>query len=316
MICGRRFHTDRSTALEQSTLSDLIAMDHTYLTRMRLRQEILDQNRDVTVRCNEIAQPAVFEFYRWMFGVYLPRRFPTVYRLVNHPAGGSLQALYNQASDVFIPTAPPSDPLAALRTLGIQIDTDFILLLPTSRDAEGAAIYHLHAFVNPCPSGFNLSEKLGLPLSGVHGGVPGYQARLARSMDKTFARLERGKLIRRSNWTITTNDRLLNLGGTHLYGDTEGEEAQRQVEVEQAKVKIEECRLRSERQTLFRLPESGAIVFSFKTYLYTLEEVKRRGHAAALAEAIEGLGRGNVPEFEYYKRKVIWGPKVLEYLRT
>jgi hypothetical protein len=78
---------------------------------------------------------------------------------------------------------------------------------------------------------------------------------------------------------------------------------------------VGEMRLRCELQTLLRLPGCGAVVFGFKTYSYTLEEVKRDGDGEALAEATEGFKRGSVPEMGVYKREVVWGESVRSFLR-
>ena len=89
-----------------------------------------------------------------------------------------------------------------------------------------------------------------------------------------------------------------------------------EIERQKREVVIDNCRLRSERQILFRLPVSKAIVFAFKTYQYTLDEVKKDGYADQLAEAIDGLRAGNVPEMDIYKRGVVWREPVLEYLKS
>ena len=73
--------------------------------------------------------------------------------------------------------------------------------------------------------------------------------------------------------------------------------------------------LRCERQTLHRLPGTKALVFAFKTYTYPIEELRDEGSGEELADAIEGLGKGNVPEITVYKRQVVWGKKVAAYLR-
>lgn len=74
--------------------------------------------------------------------------------------------------------------------------------------------------------------------------------------------------------------------------------------------------LRCERQTLHRLPNSRAIVFSFKTLTYPIAELKAEGLGEDLAQAIEGLEHGNVPEMHFYKRAVVWGKDLKEYLRS
>ena len=45
-------------------------------------------------------------------------------------------------------------------------------------------------------------------------------------MDRFFEKLEVGKVVKRSNWAITTHDRLFAASGNHLY---EGEEAVEEV---------------------------------------------------------------------------------------
>lgn len=76
-----------------------------------------------------------------------------------------------------------------------------------------------------------------------------------------------------------------------------------------------QARVRVELQTLSRLPITKAVMFSFKTHLYTLEEIKAEGLGPQLAEAIDGLGQGNAPGMWTYKGAIRWGKKVKEYLR-
>lgn len=71
-----------------------------------------------------------------------------------------------------------------------------------------------------------------------------------------------------------------------------------------------------ELQTLTRLPKTGAILFSFKTYMYAVEDLKAEGLGPELADAIEGLKTGNAPGMWTYKGGVRWGKEVCEYLRS
>lgn len=67
---------------------------------------------------------------------------------------------------------------------------------------------------------------------------------------------------------------------------------------------------------LHRLPQTKALVFSFKTYLYLLKEIKEEGLGDDLAQAIDGLEEGSVPAMYFYKRGVVWGEIVKKYLRS
>ena len=73
---------------------------------------------------------------------------------------------------------------------------------------------------------------------------------------------------------------------------------------------------RMELQTLTRLPKTRSILFSFKTYLYPLSEIKEDGVGHELADAIEGLGSGNAPGMRVYKGSTTWAEPVCKYLRA
>jgi len=109
-------------------------------------------------------------------------------------------------------------------------------------------------------------------------------------------------------WSITTHDRLYAAsGGNHLYsGD----------DIPEEEIDISNVYLRCERQTLHRLPRTKALVFAFKTYMYPIAEIKEEGLGEELAQAIDGLKEGSVPGMHFYKKGVVWGEAVKEFLRS
>ncbi|PVI06233.1 hypothetical protein DM02DRAFT_715372 [Periconia macrospinosa] len=299
-------------AIENITANDLLAMDKTYATRIRLRKQLIRDHHDEVLAWNPIITPAVFELYQYFISTYLPRRFPTVYTLQKN-------SLLNHVTSESLPLTPSSTE-DALQILGSNIDDDLLLLLPIE-DGVDKGKYALQGFVTCFPSGFATREKLGLKLADIHGPVPGYASKLEKSMDRFFASLPVGKVVKRHNWGITTDDRLFATSGNHMseaeHSDrTSGPSPENGGGVEDdSNVDLRQVFLRTERQTLHRLPETGAILFAFKTYQYGLEEVRDEGNGEALAEAIEGLGTGNVPGMRVYKREVVWGEKVKAFLR-
>lgn len=183
-----------------------------------------------------------------------------------------------------------------------------------------------------------------MKLAHIHAPVPGYGAKLEKSMDRFFAGLGFGKVVKRQNWSVQVGEELFRLEGNHLstmstssseaFGDESGngvegggeikmtppaaevEDSMKEIWDKQSEtVNPRNCRLRCERQTLHRLERTGALVFAFKTYLYTLDEVIEDGLANEMADAVEGLGIGSVPAIEVYKSSVVWGRKVCNYLR-
>lgn len=262
--------------------------------------------------------PAVLELYEYLISIYLPRRFPTVYALQE-------KGLVNHITNELLPLTPSSTE-TALQILGSNIDDELLFLLPIENGVDKGK-YALQGFVTCFPSGFATREKLGLKLADIHGPVPGYAAKLEKSMDRFFASLPVGKIVKRHNWGITTDDRLFAITGNHM-SEAEhsektsaapalmGEGGEGGVEAdEESDFDLRQAVLRVERQTLHRLPKTGAILFAFKTYQYGLEEIRNEGNGEALAEAIEGLRKGNVPGMRVYKREVVWGEKAKAYLR-
>lgn len=71
-----------------------------------------------------------------------------------------------------------------------------------------------------------------------------------------------------------------------------------------------------ELQTLTRLPQTNAILFSFKTYMYPLSEIKAEGSGPDFADAIDGLRAGNAPGMWVYKGGGKWAERICEYLRS
>ncbi|KAF2633607.1 hypothetical protein BU25DRAFT_444301 [Macroventuria anomochaeta] len=292
-----KFHM--TMAIKNTTLSDLVAMDKTYHSRIQIRRKLLTTEHHEVLDANPKAFPAVFELYKWLSQTYLPRRFPTMF--TSTPTG-----LLNKTTNETLPLIP-SSAADALELMGSHIDDEFFFLLPSGQP-EDEGKYRLEAFITCFPSGFNTRSKLGLLLADIHTPVPHYKQKLKRSMDKFFASLPVGKIVKRWNWTISTSGELFCVKGNH----TTEEELEEQGKEE---IDLKTTFLRCERQTLHRLPESRAVVFAFKTYQYPIRELRDEGSGEALVEAIDGMGTGSAPEMTVYKRQVVWGEKIKAFLR-
>ncbi|CAD6441585.1 205a80d9-7c57-4702-bc4f-138470d155a5 [Sclerotinia trifoliorum] len=281
--------------LQSCSPSEFIEMDRTYLDRLTVRTNTIRAHTPTVLQALPSSHAAIQELYTYLTATYLPTRFPTIYALTP-------TYLLNKATSHHIPLHP-SSPLEALHELGTNVDTEFLLLVP-SPDGDG---YMLAGFIACFPSGFDTQSLLGKKIRDIHKPVPRYKEKLETSMYRSFDRLEVGKIVKRVNWSITTHSRLFAPSGNHLY---EGEEAKPE------EFDINDTHLRCERQLVHRLPQTKALVFSFKTYLTPLAQVKEEGLGEELAEAIDGLRKGSVPEIHYYKRGVVWGEKVKQYLRS
>lgn len=275
-------------------------MDKTYHERIQIRRSLIRNEHHEVIGSNTKADEAVFELYTWLTTTYLPKRFPTMFT-------PTASGLLNHTTQETLPRTPDSA-THALKILGSHIDDEFLILLPSSTPLDGGK-YRLEAFLTCFPSGFRTRSKLGLLLSSIHGPVPHYAQKLERSMDRFFASLPVGKMVKRWNWTISTSGELFCVKGNHATS----EELEDGGRVE--RVDLTTTYLRCERQTLHRLPTSKAVVFAFKTYQYPISELRDDGSGEALCEAIDGMGTGSAPQMVVYKRQVVWGEKVKAFLR-
>lgn len=159
----------------------------------------------------------------------------------------------------------PGDPLW---TIGHLVAEDFCLLQPDATAGE----YRLVGAVLCFPSRWLLSEKMGRPLTAIHEPVPDYDAALAARVNRVFEVLRPGRPLVRINWLVHAVPEL------HL---PIGSGAKRVAPIAAAGPFY----LRTERQTLVRLPGTGAVAFGIKTSVTPVERLtpeQARGLAAAL----------------------------------
>jgi hypothetical protein len=131
------------------------------------------------------------------------------------------------------------------------------------------------------PSRWRLQEKLGRPLAEVHARVPFYGDRLARPVDRFMGHVRPGHISVRLNWSVMDDPTLFQPTGkwrTALDATITEQNAG------------DRLFLRVERQTLRRLPVSGAVLFGIRVHVYPLAgAVTTPGTAAGLAEALRAL---------------------------
>ena len=69
--------------------------------------------------------------------------------------------------------------------------------------------------------------------------------------------------------------------------------------------------LRCERHTLTCLPKTGVVVFTVRSYMYPLRDIKAEGSGLELADACDSM-----PEkFGIYKNRTAWGATLCDWLR-
>lgn len=148
--------------------------------------------------------------------------------------------------------------------------------------APGDDQYRLIGAAVAWPSDWHPKDKIGLPLRALHAPIAGYEEQLATGVDRFMATLKPGAIYGRCNWFIAAT------GERRWIADTPPHEAFAHVTADNAG---ETLFVRSERQTLRRLPETGAILFTIGIYVEPLGKLSS-DNIAMLARAAQTLVAG------------------------
>lgn len=201
--------------------------DEAFAAQMALRESLLATRRADVVACLPEARDAA--------GELLALVLSEVYG-----AGSADRVTRPDGANIAIDRADPMGTLARL------VQEDLCVMQP--RGAE----HVLTAAALLFPASWTLAEKLGRPLIGIHKPVAAYDAGLAARVQRLFDGIRVGAPLWRFNALWYDDPTLF---------QPRREDAPRLPPGDGG------AYLRSERQVLRRLPETGAVVFSIHTYV-------------------------------------------------
>jgi alpha-1,2-mannosyltransferase len=155
---------------------------------------------------------------------------------------------------------------------------------------------------------WRLEDKFGMPLSEIHtsGDVPQFREKLEKGMMNFFRRVRPEDPVLRNNYFLQVDDDL-------AWSNSIGSEDAAEVSWNTAEKNraIEHHYFRSERQSLRRLPRSGAVVFTIRTYFEPVTEIAKEPYVPGrLASALRSWG----DDVARYKGKEKYQDVLLDYL--
>lgn len=173
-----------------------------------------------------------------------------------------------------------------LQVLLNNVPEDFGIVL---RDHENG-LYYMRAGVICSSLGWNVGTKIGLSLGAIHNTtVPDYKEKMDWSMNKYFSKLPTSEPIQRGSWGLEA--------GKPLFMPP-GDPHEKLREVQDPDLKIEDCNLRVDWQTLRRLPLSGGIVFNFTALFTPVQEFRDEAYVPALLIKILREGKQNLMDYK------------------
>lgn len=159
------------------------------------------------------------------------------------------------------------DPAEWLWQASLCLHEDLVVMVPENND------YILGAASLCSPSHWRLPDKIGRPMARVHDPIPRIHDTLTPKIDRIFQNLRVDTPVERFNWSLQQDQALF------CWPDDHPESLSPEAPLF----------YRVERQTLTRLPDSGALAFTIRVHLDPLESLLLvPGALRALINAIDG----------------------------
>lgn len=276
-----------------------IDTDH-YLPELALKHQILSSDLRYYSQALPDSQPAQWEALGLVLSS-LAQQYPQQFQLDQE---GELWHWHNHVTDTHTTFRYGVDsdlPHAPLDWAGRQVQEDLLLL-----SADAASGFPLIAGQLCFANRWCLDDKLGRPFIAIHDPVPGFAEQIGRSSSLLLERLKAERPVWRLNWSILATGELNRATrfGHELDGDREGVNAQNAGQ---------RCFFRTERQTLARLPQTNAILFTVHTYI---APIARLVADAAFRAKLLGVLQTTPPAMIDYKGMAIFIAPLLAYLEA
>ncbi|MDA9650142.1 DUF3445 domain-containing protein [bacterium] len=173
------------------------------------------------------------------------------------------------------------------------VPEDLLLLAPFPKAVAVSATavkWHLVAASLCFPGHWVLAEKMGKPLGAIHDPVPHYDERLAGPVDRFFNKMTVGPISTRMNWSLQV--------GTDLFTPHRTQRQAAASDLDNHKL----C-LRLENQTLRKLPRTGFVLFTIRTYI---EPVSRWKHTPNAIDDLAKMLNDMSSESQSYKGALLY----------
>ncbi|UJR16215.1 hypothetical protein I4U23_003125 [Adineta vaga] len=278
--------------LQSLNILEWIQIDRNYREELILKQKLLNSNRrsDIFI-CKDEAYAGAMETLQMLIE-HLPYQYPNMFQR-NHSKTQITNLITGKLFD--LTEANHKHPLEIASLL---VQEDLVIM----QRAANEETYYANALAVCFPSGWLPKSKCGLPLASVHmPHVPFFQEKLRTSMDRYFLKLKVENPVQRVNWTLQIGNELCHTAidekdSRLITKDTAGELMY----------------LRTERQTLRRLPKSNTILFTIKTHMTKMEDVCR--NEPETAKRLAGAVRNWPPEMIEYKGAGQYKDGLVQYL--
>lgn len=295
---GPAYHV--TMGLRKVAHDDWIELDNHYPKYHATKQQRILERGAKSCKTADEAYPATLELLE-MLADYLPARYPGLFARTER----GIDNLWSEEIFDIVPNEKGrldsgEDPMQ----VAARLVQDDLAIMMEREDGQ----YYLLAGATLLPGFWRLEDKFGMGLSEIHtsGDVPQYKEKLEKGMMNFFRRVKPEEMVARNNYFFQVDD---GLGWSASIGPEDSPQVSWST-AEKNKA-IEHHYFRSERQTLRRLPRTGGVVFTIRTYFHPITEIAEEDYVPGrLASAVRSWGE----DVSRYKGKEKYGDVLLEFL--
>jgi hypothetical protein len=242
-------HLKRLPGINPMERADWVIVDSAFQGQMQFADHLLAQSRDKVLMIDPSAHLAAVEMLDCILAV-LPNvtGYDVTQNSVWRPDGAVITLDWDQ-------------PLLTARLL---VQQDLCIMMPIGDEhvlVGGALCF---------PASWTLSEKFMRPMTAIHEPVVEYGNELSRRVERMFRMMRPTQDMWRANWLIYNDP--------HLHQP-------RRADQKRPRERDEQQWMRVERQSLCKLPKTGAIVFGIHTTVVPMARLTPDQHNS-LAKAI------------------------------
>ena len=228
-----------SMGLRAMDLDKWIEIDEHFQSEIDQKKDLLENKHDLVFAGLPEGLAGSIETLEMLIE-YLPRHFPDRFKAP-------------------VKVDPNLHPLEAASLL---VQEDLVIMSPKGDQ------WALTAASVCFPSRWDLATKVGADMHQIHQPVPHYEERIGKATDAMFHKLTSDRPVWRINWTV--------LDSPELFQPAQTGRKARQHDSQDMKSFGESMFFRTERQTLWKLPKSGDILFTIRTYVDSIASLDTR----------------------------------------
>jgi hypothetical protein len=256
---------------------DWLMIESSYKQRIDKKLEYLNdpEKRPHLMTCSTEGEDALRECYD-IITAFMLQRYPMCFKVQGYEILNLIRGETIPLNSSFV-----ENPIDLTEHIARFIEEDVLILL---RDEESGE-YILRAGIMGFAAGFAPSQMFNSTLDQIHGPVPRYRTQLKKPMGRFFDKIKVGMFVNRFNWNAQPHNKLSYFG----HGKNEEQDGRSAVLIADVLDFSREVFLRSERQCLTRLPKTGAVVFTVRTYTTPMSVIKSEGSGDRLVKALDQM---------------------------